>query len=81
VNKTDDLPHNPEQHEKAKIRFQLKDQPVEIVGFCSDKHHGVFTHHDSKVHMHMKRTDGTSGGHVDGLQLSGGMSLLLPKSE
>jgi len=79
VNKTDDLPHNPEQHEKVKIRFELKDRSVEIVGFGSDKHEGVFTHHGSKSHMHVKTSDGTIGGHVDGLELKGGMTLFLPK--
>jgi acetolactate decarboxylase len=81
VNKTDDLPHNPEQHEKVKFRLQLKDQPMEIVGFGSDQHQGVFTHHDSKLHMHVRTTDGSTGGHVDGLQLTGGLTLRLPKTE
>lgn len=81
MNKTDDAPHTPEEHEQIKVRFQLAAQPVEIVGFCSDKHQGVFTHHDSKVHMHVRTLDGTTGGHVDALHLSGGITLYLPKTE
>jgi acetolactate decarboxylase len=79
VNKIDNLPHNPELHEKVKVHLQLKGQPVEIIGFFSDKHQGVFTHHNSKVHMHVKTTDGTTGGHVDDLHPYGGLTLLLPK--
>ncbi|MBI4402933.1 MAG: acetolactate decarboxylase [Deltaproteobacteria bacterium] len=81
VNKTDGLPHNPDQHEKVKYRFALKDQAVEMVGFCSDKHRGVFTPPNSKIHMHVRTLDGTAGGHVDDLQLNRGMTLFLPVSD
>ena len=76
--KSDGLPHTKELHQKAKIGFELKDQEVEMLGFYSDKHHGVFTHHDSNIHVHVRSKDGKEAGHVDGLTLAGPMTLMLP---
>ena len=35
--------YSPEVHEKAKVRFPIIDQSVEIIGFYSRRHRGVFT--------------------------------------
>ncbi|GEM_PF-845498 len=78
VNKTDDKPHSHDEHDKIKARFTLNSQPVEMLGFFSDRHQGIFTHHDSRVHIHVRAADSTTGGHVDVLKLRGGMTLLLP---
>jgi acetolactate decarboxylase len=78
VNRTDDRPFSREEHEKIKVPFSLKKQPVEVIGFYSESHHGVFTHHDSNVHMHVKTQDGKTAGHVDQLEMSGGLLLYLP---
>jgi hypothetical protein len=43
LDKRDDLPHNPERHEQAKVRRILKHTPVELIGFYSRQHHGIFT--------------------------------------
>jgi acetolactate decarboxylase len=70
-----------EFHDRAKIRFTLDNRPVEIISFYSDRHHGVFTHHDSNVHMHLKTSDGTLSGHLDEVQLGSGAKLYLPKAK
>jgi acetolactate decarboxylase len=79
VNKTDNRPFHHEDHEKIKVSFGLQNAAVEIIGFYSEMHHGVFTHHDSNVHMHAKTEDGKTAGHVDKLKMSGGLTLLLPR--
>ncbi len=76
--KSDGLPHTKELHQKAKVAFQLKDREVEMIGFYSDKHHGIFTHHDSNIHVHARSKDGKDAGHVDALTLRGNMTLHLP---
>lgn len=78
VNKTDSLPHNRELHEKIKVHFTTSDVPGRLVGFYSDRHHGVFTHHGSNVHAHYISDDGTQSGHVESLKVGPGAMLLLP---
>jgi acetolactate decarboxylase len=38
---------------------------VEIIGFFSTEHKGVFTHHDSFLHMHLITKDKEKMGHLD----------------
>lgn len=80
VNKTDDGPHSREKHDAIKVRFAVEDAAVRLVGFYSESHHGVFTHHDSNVHIHVISEDGKQSGHVDAIRLLKGGTLLLPKS-
>ena len=76
--KTDSLPHTKALHEQAKHIFEMKDQEVQMIGFYSDSHHGIFTHHDSNVHVHARSTDGKAAGHVEALTLGENMQLHLP---
>ena len=80
VNKTDDGPFTPKDHDRIKVPFEVEDREVEILGFYSEKHAGVFTHHDSNVHMHLKTADGKLSGHVDSVSPGEGMRLLAPKA-
>ena len=49
-----------------------------MVGFYSDAHHGIFTHHSTNMHIHMKTGDHKVAGHVDDLTLGPKMILKLP---
>ena len=42
LDKRDGLAHNPERHEQAKVRRTVEDAPVELVGFYSRQHRGIF---------------------------------------
>jgi len=54
-------------------------EEVEIIGFFSTKHQGVFTHHDSYLHMHLITKDGKKMGHLDSLIFDNdNMVLYLP---
>jgi hypothetical protein len=44
---------------------------VELVGFFSKKHQGIFLHHGASLHLHMVSADGDVSGHVDDFQVSG----------
>lgn len=79
VDKKDDLPHSPEEHERIKVPFELGDTMVEIVGFYSETHQGIFTHHDSNVHMHVRTLDNRTAGHVDELWIRPHMILSIPE--
>jgi len=50
-----------------------------ILGFFSTKHKGVFTHHDTFIHMHLLSNDETIMGHVDDIEFApGSLTIQLP---
>ena len=51
----------------------------EILGFYSEQHEGVFTHHGSYLHMHWLSEDKKLVAHIDELSHNGKITLLLPK--
>ncbi len=74
-----DTIHTHEKHKASGLRGRLENQIVELLGFYSDKHQGIFTHRGSNVHLHVKTVAGGLAAHVDDLKLSGEMSLFLPE--
>ena len=78
--KTDDLPHNMAAHKKAKVKYQLQDEAVKIVGFWVDKQReGKFTHPGKRTHLHFIGVDSETSGHIDGILLPKGARIFLPK--
>lgn len=71
----------PEESHKGRRNYNLYNEPVEIIGFFSKKHKGIFTHHDTFLHMHLITTDFKKMGHLDAVQFTAGaMKLYLPAS-
>lgn len=64
-------------HEAIEVKIPLQDRDVELLGFWSDKHEGVFTHMGSTIHVHGRTADNQISGHVDAVTLASG-SLWLP---
>lgn len=66
------------EHSKIKRSFTF-DTPeaVELVGFFSNQHHGVFVHHGESLHLHMVNRDGSKSGHVEDFEVSSGERLEL----
>lgn len=75
---------------KSKANYVAKGQPMDIIGFYSESHPGVFISAyapaikpDSGVmnaiHIHLVSRDGKAAGHIDDLTLAPGMKLLLPR--
>lgn len=58
----------------------VSNEPVQILGFYSENHEGVFTHHGSYLHMHFIDQKKQTMGHIDEFKWSGSMQLLIPKS-
>lgn len=70
---------NPNEAHAGQQSFTIFNKKMVIVGFYSKNHHGVFTHHDSNMHLHIITSDWSHMGHLDELTLdvqSG--TLLLP---
>jgi hypothetical protein len=81
LDKRDGLTHNPELHEKAKVRFLLQREPVEVIGFYSNRHRGIFTPGNANIHMHVRSADGRMAGHLEKIQLERGATLAVPRVE
>ena len=73
--------NSPKEAHQGQVNYWIKNREVEIVGFFSTKHKGIFTHHDSNVHMHLITTDRMKMGHLDELFFrKGSAKLYLPKN-
>lgn len=70
---------SPKEAHQGQTNYKLDNEEVEIIGFFSTEHQGVFTHHDSFLHMHLITKDETKMGHLDSVVFDE-MTLLLPKS-
>jgi acetolactate decarboxylase len=70
--------YSAERHEKAKVRFPIVKESVEIVGFYSRQHRGIFTPRDSNFHMHVRTVDNRLSGHLEEFNWEQGVVLYLP---
>ncbi len=76
-----DKEHSHEKHINSGLHGTINDRAVKMLGFYSDSHHAIFTHHTTNMHIHVKTDDNEIAGHVDGLSLGKGMILKLPEIE
>lgn len=70
---------SPTEAHRGQQNYPLQHVPVDIVGFFSTEHQGVFTHHDSFLHLHAITADRKRMGHLDLVSFSpGALRLFLP---
>jgi len=70
---------SPGDAHRGQRNFLLKNTQVEIIGFFSTAHQGVFTHHDSFLHAHLLTADKSKMGHLDAVEfVNRGIRLFLP---
>ncbi|WP_375239705.1 acetolactate decarboxylase [Aurantibacter sp.] len=69
---------SPDEAHQVQTNYVLKNEDVEVIGFFSTEHKGVFTHHDSYIHLHLITKDEQKMGHLDELEINA-MKLYLPK--
>jgi len=58
-----------EDAHRGKVSYTRSNINGHITGFYSDSHQGIFTHHDSHIHLHFLSGDFQQMGHVDQLQI------------
>jgi len=68
---------SPTEAHQGQTNYQLQNEEATIVGFFSTKHKGVFTHHDSNIHLHFITKDESKMGHLDAMEIDK-MTLYLP---
>lgn len=71
-----DLKHTHKKHQESGSNGRMTEKSVKIIGFYSEKHKAVFTHHTTFLHMHVITDE--IAGHVDQLQGTQ-LTLSLPK--
>lgn len=73
-------PRTPDEvHAQGRVYFQTTKQPVEILGFYSTQHQGIFTHHSTHSHLHILSLDRKHLGHLDHVVLqTGRVELFIP---
>ncbi|MEN8957103.1 MAG: acetolactate decarboxylase [Flavobacteriales bacterium] len=76
--KDGDTEHSHEKHVNSGLHGTIENREVELLGFYSNSHHAIFTHHTTNMHIHVKTSDNEIAGHIDGLTLGKGMILKLP---
>ncbi len=69
---------SPKEAHQGQTNFNITNEDAEIIGFFSTEHQGIFTHHDSFLHMHLITKDENKMGHLDELEI-GEMKLYLTK--
>ncbi len=70
---------SPEEAHRGQVKYKVQNEDVHVLGFFSTEHQGVFTHHDSYVHMHLLTVDEKMMGHLDGVSFKPGvMKLCMP---
>lgn len=76
--KEDDTEHTHEKHVTSGLNGTIQNRELNMLGFYSNAHHAIFTHHTTNMHIHFKTIDDELAGHVDALTLGENMVLKLP---
>ena len=76
-----DHQHDRNLSEKAKSRFSIEKESIEIIGFYSINHRGVVTPRDSSFHMHVRTMDNRISGHLESVQWDQGFTVQFPAKE
>lgn len=75
-----DMEHTCEKHKTTGPHGVETDIETQLLGFHSIKHHRIFTHHSTNIHVHAWLNNAGVVAHVDEMTLSDGTNLMLPKS-
>ncbi|WP_334058251.1 acetolactate decarboxylase [Polaribacter sp. P097] len=70
---------SPKEAHQGQVNYKIFDEDCTIVGFYSENHQGIFTHHDSYLHMHLITDDEQKLGHLDDVKFDK-IQLYLPKN-
>lgn len=87
--RTEGKPITRELFAKSKAVFTMKNEPVDIIGFYSERHNGIFISQyapaikpasadKNAVHMHLVSRTTKATGHIDDITFGKGMTLRLP---
>ncbi|WP_421753266.1 acetolactate decarboxylase [Croceimicrobium sp.] len=70
---------SPEEAHAGQVNYSLENIEGDILGFYSQEHQGVFTHHDSHLHMHLLSKNQDWMGHLDSVNFNW-INFYIPES-
>lgn len=90
VDRTEGRPITKELFVRSKEPYVTQGEPVDIIGFYSEKHSGIFLSQyapaikegsgmENYIHIHLVSRTSKAAGHIDDIMFGGGMVLRLPK--
>ncbi|MEI6866492.1 acetolactate decarboxylase [Flavicella sp.] len=80
IYKSDNLRHNKTEHQKAKIKFEMENREINIIGFWVDKdREGKLTHPGSRTHLHFIEKENKTSGHIDDIIIPVNSTIYIPK--
>ncbi len=68
---------SPKEAHQGQVNYTLMNRDVTLVGFFSKNHQGIFTHHDTFMHLHLVTDAQDFMGHLDHIAMRD-MTLYLP---
>lgn len=72
---------SPKEAHQGQKNYVIENEEIEIIGFYSRNHKGVFTHHDSNIHMHLITANKAKMGHLDEVNFDdNSIKIYLPKN-
>lgn len=63
---------SPKEAHAGQVNIVLTDREADLLGFYSQHHQGIYTHHDTYMHIHLLTADTQLMGHVDACNWSAG---------
>lgn len=70
---------SPAEAHRGQQNYSFQNKEVTMLGFFSKKHKGIFTHHDTFMHLHLITKDLSLMGHLDSVTLGEKAVFYLPK--
>ncbi len=70
---------SPAEAHLGQQNYYLHNREVAMLGFFSKNHKGIFTHHDTFMHLHLITKDLSLMGHLDSVVFGNTTVLYLPK--
>ncbi len=77
----DGVNHTFDNHKQFASYGSFENEPMTLLGFYSNKHHSIFTHHTTNMHVHTLDENKKVVGHLEEITTeSNRLKLLIPKN-
>lgn len=72
--------HTFDNHKQFAQYGRFNKEPVMLLGFYSTKHHSIFTHHSTNMHVHIMDEKKTAVGHIEEISTNANsITFLIPQ--
>lgn len=76
----EEVTHTFDNHKQFAKYGRFSNEPVVLLGFYSNKHHSIFTHHTTNMHIHVMDKRKTIVGHLEDFSAgTGTLTLSIPQ--